>query len=183
MRAMRWLPTQSLTKAELDLYHCSLWYSWHHRSKRLSQKKDEPRVKQEESRVDGDRALVIFCRDCHHAVHRSPSRAPGRCPGCGSQFKNGGHWWSAERPAGRPVKGMTSGLRKSATSTSSGQGPVRSSRITPETLVNAPSVSTGEPSPRFHTAQRSWTSLSQFDQDFLRCQGIRPWQGDIDVDD
>lgn len=80
----------------------------------------------------GDTAPYIFCRhlDCNWAAKMTESTAPVCCPGCSRQTKDGGDWWTPQRPVGKPRKG----------------------------------------------------TLSDKDTDFLRCQGIQPWEGGIDTE-
>jgi len=125
-------------------------------------------------------ALVIFCRDCHRAVHRSPARAPGSCPGCGLQSRSGDNWWTVDRPEGTPTRRTNSGFRKGHPSWSCGHTASLSLPGTPSSAASGPFFMDAESPQRIHTGSPYWTSLSEWDKDFLRRQRIRPWEGQID---
>lgn len=74
----------------------------------------------------------IWCRHelCYREVRLTSPTVPDRCPGCSRMTKDGGDWWTVQRPEGKPIKG----------------------------------------------------TLTDKDGEFLRCQGIQPWEGGIDTE-
>lgn len=57
---------------------------------------------------NADPPLVVFCRfaDCYRTCYLVASAIPVSCPGCSRKSKDGGDWWTTERPEGKPVNGV-----------------------------------------------------------------------------
>ena len=57
-----------------------------------------------------DAPLRVFCKapDCFHTYYLVASAIPGACPGCGRESTSTATWWTINRPAGKPVKGVLS---------------------------------------------------------------------------